>query len=331
MRKVLPIVIALAIAAPAVAAEKPADRAGAAVKRGLTFLTRDALDWKAGRGCATCHHAPMMIWTLSEARTLGYRINEEALAEVLTWVVDPEDKAKTYPPPRKPDAPKILSFSPLNHALAIGYARRDSDTVRAGWERFLDTLVADQHDDGAWRQGPGGRPPMNGEPGVMTAWTLLALTPPGKPELKDSVKASRRKGLDWLAKTPIGDDFREEALRLMLAARLGASGAEREALARRLAARQKADGGWSQTKELPGDAYATGLSLYALRSAGVAIEGAALTRGREFLISSQRDDGSWPMASRPVGDYPPASDLRPITYAGSAWATLGLMRSAAGE
>ena len=35
--------------------------------------------------------------------------------------------------------------------------------------------------------------------------------------------------------------------------------------------RQKPDGGWSQLDSLPTDAYATGMSLYALHEAGISV------------------------------------------------------------
>ena len=47
-----------------------------------------------------------------------------------------------------------------------------------------------------------------------------------------------------------------------------------------------------------------------------------------FLIRTQRDDGSWPMTSRPVKPGGEGSkSLIPITGAGGAWAVLGLVRS----
>lgn len=42
----------------------------------------------------------------------------------------------------------------------------------------------------------------------------------------------------------------------------------------------------------------------------------------EFLIRTQRADGSWPMTSRVK-----AKNLSPITGAGTAWALLGLIRA----
>jgi hypothetical protein len=77
------------------------------------------------------------------------------------------------------------------------------------------------------------------------------------------------------------------------------------------------------------DAWATGQALYALAHAGLKPTDPTIARAHAFLIQSQREDGSWPLTSRPKspGDEG-ASNLIPITGAGSAWAVLGLTRSA---
>jgi hypothetical protein len=77
------------------------------------------------------------------------------------------------------------------------------------------------------------------------------------------------------------------------------------------------------------DAWATGQALYALAHAGVKPDDAAVARGQAFLVKTQREDGSWPMTSRPTAPGGKgARSLIPITGAGSAWAVLGLVRSA---
>lgn len=55
-----------------------------------------------------------------------------------------------------------------------------------------------------------------------------------------------------------------------------------------------------------------------------------MERGVAFLVGSQKEDGSWPMTSRAHPGAKPFTNPVPITYFGSTWATLGLMR-AAGE
>ena len=74
------------------------------------------------------------------------------------------------------------------------------------------------------------------------------------------------------------------------------------------------------------DAYATGQALYALSAAGVKNDRLEIQRAVSFLAASQRKDGSWPMISRGHPGVKPFTNPVPITYFGTAWATLGLVR-----
>ena len=92
--------------------------------------------------------------------------------------------------------------------------------------------------------------------------------------------------------------------------------------------RQKPDGGWSQLDSLPTDAYATGMSLYALHEAGISVTDPVYRSGIEFLLKNQYADGSWLVKSRayPVQPYfeswisvwPASVDLR-------CWLELGVV------
>src|SRR5262245_12264109 len=59
-----------------------------AIARGLTFLDKDAVKWRKERGCATCHHGTMTVWALSEAKSQGYGVNAQALADMMQWTKD---------------------------------------------------------------------------------------------------------------------------------------------------------------------------------------------------------------------------------------------------
>jgi squalene-hopene/tetraprenyl-beta-curcumene cyclase len=103
---------------------------------------------------------------------------------------------------------------------------------------------------------------------------------------------------------------------------------EAKPLLERVLARQNPDGGWSQSKGMKSDAFATGQALYALGEHGRGQADPAVRKGHAFLVKSQRRDGSWEMTSRssePGGKG--AANLVPITGAGTAWATLGLVRT----
>src|SRR5262245_49275106 len=58
------------------------------IERALTFLENDALKWRSERGCATCHHGTMTVWALSEAKSQGYTVNGDKLADMTKWTKD---------------------------------------------------------------------------------------------------------------------------------------------------------------------------------------------------------------------------------------------------
>ena len=59
-----------------------------------------------------------------------------------------------------------------------------------------------------------------------------------------------------------------------------------------------------QRDELEPDAYATGISLYALRAAGVPATNEAYMKGITFLRKSQYQDGSWLVKTRSYPTQP---------------------------
>jgi N-acyl-D-amino-acid deacylase len=83
--------------------------------------------------------------------------------------------------------------------------------------------------------------------------------------------------------------------------------------------------------DLDGDAYATGTVLLALRGAGVATTDPAFQKGVNYLVKTQKPDGSWLVETRskPVqiffdnGD--PGGKSQFISFAATGWATLALL------
>jgi hypothetical protein len=190
--------------------------------------------------------------------------------------------------------------------------------------------VSQQGKEGSWHANSGGRPPVHASRDVQTSWLLLALSEPA--EAKDANepwKAQREAAAEWLSRSPAADSHQALAMRLLVHQRLGKPAADSKPLLESLLGRQNEDGGWSQSKTMKSDAFATGLALYVL--SGQKAEGVekAVRRARAFLRKTQQADGSWPMASRaaePSGPGP-AGNLGPIRYFGTAWATIGLVRS----
>lgn len=323
------IVIALAGAAPAEDASKavPDAAAGttAAIDGGLAFLVKDALAWKAEHNCASCHHAGLVVWAMREAKQRGRAVDEAVLGDLTTWIAEGEGKTGVA---RPADRPKAMNTKALSFALALGADPQPDAATQAGLARMLGTIKADQTDGGSWVAWPDTRPPIFGpSDDTATAMATLALVPAAAAG-DEAATAARDRGAKWLTETKTDDDPQSVAMRLVLWQRLGRPAEELEPLARRIADRQNADGGWSQAADMASDAWATGQALYALAHAGLGADHPAVARGRAFLVASQRADGSWPMTSRPIKPGGEGSkSLIPITGAGSAWAVLGLVRS----
>jgi hypothetical protein len=54
-----------------------------------------------------------------------------------------------------------------------------------------------------------------------------------------------------------------------------------------------------------------------------------VVRGVNFLVTTQNDDGAWPMTRCGQPGVTPSAFKVPMIYFGSAWGTMGLMRSVA--
>ena len=92
---------------------------------------------------------------------------------------------------------------------------------------------------------------------------------------------------------------------------------------------QSRDGGWGPYVSSPPESFDTAVAVLALSAIGDALaapayapnaRGAAIARGRQFLIDRQLPDGSWPETTRPSGQE---SYAQRISTAG--WATLALL------
>jgi squalene-hopene/tetraprenyl-beta-curcumene cyclase len=331
----LPILL-MVIAGPAAPERPPEEETSVPqlrqiVGRSTQFLEKEGAAWMKKQQCASCHHIPVMVWALNEARNRGHPVNEKLLSEVTSWALAAENHAQVFPElPLDKKRTEIDYLGPLLLALGVGAIRDRDAAVEKARQRLLAHAVSQQGMDGSWHANPGGRPPVHASRDVQTTWLLLALSDPAEAkDTKDDWKAPREAAAEWLSRNPAADSHQALAMRLLVQQRLGKPADEIKPLLDSLVGQQNEDGGWSQAPQMKSDAFATGLALYVL--SGQKAEGVEKTvrRAQAFLRKTQQADGSWPMTSRaakPSGPGP-AGDLRPIRYFGTAWATIGLVRS----
>jgi squalene-hopene/tetraprenyl-beta-curcumene cyclase len=98
-----------------------------------------------------------------------------------------------------------------------------------------------------------------------------------------------------------------------------------------LAAEQLPDGGWAQLPDKPGDAYATGTVLTALCAAGLPSTDPVYRKGADYLLKTQKEDGSWIVETRskPLQRFfdngDPGGKSQFISFAATSWAVLALL------
>ena len=213
--------------------------------------------------------------------------------------------------------------------MALAAEGHPLDAVTATMTHWL---IARQMPDGRWLGNGINRPPSEYTPISHTAIAAGGLVSYPLPGRKKEVSESLRRARQWLlAAEPKSAE--ERGMRLMGLVWTDAPRPRVAAAIKEIRDRQEAGGGWSQFGRTGPDAYATGLSLYALHVAGVAAADEAYRKGVAFLVGSQYPDGSWLVKTHafPVQRYFesgfPFGRHQWISAAGTSWASLAIAQT----
>ena len=278
---------------PAIALAKDPLDPRAAVERSLRLLEKTNTQFFGKAGCFACHEQPPTEFAAAAARAKGIMPDEQAAHERRLQITS-----------------TIVSAGPvqLEGAAAIGGADNNlylvESLVRGGYQpdRITDFLAANlaaaQGADGGWHLPGYSRSPIQDSDFSRTAMAIRALRAYGTPGRGAETKTRMAQAKQWLlrAKPVILEDL---DMRLLGVAAAGGSADELRKLAEPILAAQRTDGGWAQRDVFASDAYATGMTLWALAEAGVMRPDAETFRkGVKFLLGTQSADGSWHVASR---------------------------------
>ena len=312
-------------------AKTVAASARSAVERSLPLLQSSSEGMLSKGNCVACHAQPVTHIAGILARERGWKADDPYLTQSLQTLTS-RMFAADQPLLQGLEAggmPETALYSSFALAAAGAPATWNTDVL-------VFYLLAKQRAEGNWRAVAATRAPIQDGDVSRTALAIRTLTAYGVPGRKAEIDERIKRAADWLAsQTPVSTEDRVMQL-------LGLKWAYpttrvRETPLRELIAQQRSDGGWAQTANLPSDAYATGQVLYTLREMGVVSSDAALRRGVEFLVKTQRDDGSWYVKSRAMKIQPyfdsgfPYGHDQWISSAATAWAAMGLGRAGSDE
>jgi hypothetical protein len=211
-------------------------------------------------------------------------------------------------------------------SMALAAAQYPLDDMTAS---LMHVVLSSQMPDGSWFVGGASRPPMEDSDVSTTAMAVRALTLYPLPGRAKHFEEALRRARRWFLATPT-NSAEERNMRLMGLVWTRASQHSVESAKQQVLERQRSDGGWSQRDNWGADAYATGMSLFALREAGTPVTDEAYRKGVYYLLRHQYADGSWLVKSRsyPVQPYFesgfPFGPHQWISAAGSSWASLAL-------
>jgi ankyrin repeat protein len=278
--------------------------------------------------CISCHSNALPALAAAAARRKGIGVDQTKVHLNL------DDMRAFF----RNAGPRMMQGDPAvgGEAITTGYAQmafaaegHPLDTVTATMTHWL---MARQMPDGRWLGNGLNRPPSEYSVITHTAIAVGGLISYPLPGRKHEVSESLRLARQWLLAAE-AKSAEERAMRLMGLVWTDAPRSRVAAAVKEILDRQEASGGWSQFGRTEPDAYATGLSLYALHVAHVPPTDAAYRKGVACLLGSQYQDGTWLVRTHsfPVQRYFesgfPYGRHQWISTAGTSWAALAIAQT----
>ncbi len=304
---------------------RPAASVRAAVERTIPLLQRADVAFLNRAGCVSCHNNSLTAITIAEARSRGFRVNEEIAASQLKRVAAflEDNIERGLENEGIPGGIDTVSYV----LLGMAAEKYPSDGITDVWGRYARN---NQSSDGRFKCRTV-RPPLEASDFQVTAATIRSLLVYAPKSHRTQYLSSVKRAVRWLEKADPAST--EDRVFHILGLKWGHGSRDiiRKA-AFQLLNLQRSDGGWGQIPALSSDAYATGQALVALRESGTLLPGdPQYQRGVGYLVQSQMEDGSWVVKTRSPSFQPyfdsdfPHGYNQFISAAASNWAVMALL------
>jgi hypothetical protein len=176
------------------------------VDRAIAYLQTESATWLNTRKCAACHHVPMPLWALGEAKRRGYAIDEKFVVDTAESLLGSKEKllaSKIFPDPASPPDPRPQGRG-LNMGLPmLAVAALSLPVLTEGQNQSLaliaEEIVSKQQPDGSWEYfATLRRPPINESQTTDAAWIVLALRATMEKGATESQREPLAKAIAWL-------------------------------------------------------------------------------------------------------------------------------------
>ncbi|HWE50672.1 MAG TPA: ankyrin repeat domain-containing protein [Bryobacteraceae bacterium] len=300
-----------------------------AVQSSLPLIQKADANFVPKAACASCHNNSFAAIAVGTARGRGFAVDEKTSAQQV--------QANIFGLVKLRDYLHQGFFTPVEDTFGqfvVGYmlVGLDAEHYKADLNTDAAAMYLKSHQavDGHWPYpAADGRPPICSDYTGQTAISMRGLQLYAPKMDKAAYEQSVQLASTWLANVKAATN-EDRSWRLIGLAWSGRDKAATQKAMQELLAVQRADGGWSDLETMQSSAYATGKSLVALQTAGMAATDPAYQRGVQFLLKTQQEDGSWfvktrAMAIQPYFDagFPHGYDQW-ISAAGTSWATVAL-------
>ena len=266
-------------------------RALEGAEKAVRLIDRTSAIFLEKRKCFTCHTQTFAAIVLTDAAKAGIQVNQENLAAQVDRAYEIYDSLGGV----RPDT--------VGHALlALDVGMRPPNDKT---EAMLRYLLNQGKENGHWKVAIENREPAEASNFTTNYLAVRATNRYGTTRLKDDIATRHLAVKSWWSRAE-ARNTEDQVFRLLLADELGISNERKRPFVQRLFDEQLAGGGWAQKPGMESDAYATGSVLVALnRAGGVSAKHQKWQKGIEYLLRTQKRDGSWCVVSRvkPVQEY----------------------------
>jgi hypothetical protein len=305
---------------------RPTDSHDAAIKRGVAFLTKEVPKWHAEHPCYSCHNNGDATRALIVAGMRGYDIGS-AVDDTVDFLRVPSRWDQNKAPGGFDDR----TLARIQFASALAVAARAGRAPDSTLVDAAKIIAADQQGDGSWTLDASKSLASPTTYGTLlaTASARATLIASGREPDEFSIVQTDRffRGVQVenvidAAAVVLGLDVAEDVMAENLRANC----------LRILREGQAPGGGWGPFVTAQPQVFDTALAILALNVMDSDPRLArkvyrpeelreALARGRDYLASQQRPDGSWPETTRPADQ-----DSYAQRISTTGWAMLALLK-----